>query len=275
MSRAKGGEGSSTGREAWDTESVLRFWGVYPLSCFYWQRLPVMKCKQHQSQIPSLPAIPLPPPSPDYTHVLSLTVLGYSFWCCCSLACLVSGLHCLQSYPSPPKLPKTCDKPLSGGLWGSALSPLTCAHYKNQWINIYMQKYLTTKKKQMYNVPLHLYTYLPRGSRVVHPPPPVCTHTLDYWYVFQQHPLSPRPCLCHGKFAFYASVFFPFFSHSSSCSLTLNVVHFIHQWIELRLGQGALPIQNHFYYKFNHPKQFLAPTANWFISMHFNWLLTD
>lgn len=129
-----------------------------------------MKCKQHQSQIPSLPAIPLPPPSPDYTHVLSLTVLGYSFWCCCSLACLVSGLHCLQSYPSPPKPPKTCDKPLSGGLWGSALSPLTCAHYKNQWINIYMQKYLTTKKKQMYNVPLHLYTYLPRGSRVVQPP---------------------------------------------------------------------------------------------------------
>lgn len=171
MRRAEGAE--EEGEGGWDTESVLRFWGVYPLSCFYWQRLPVMKCKQHQSQIPSLPhrssPSPLPPPS-AYTHVLSLTVLGYSFWCC-SLACLVSGLHCLHSEaesPFHPSTPKTCDKPLSvksGGLWGSVLSPLTCAHYKNQWINIYMQKYLTTKKKQMYNVPLHLYTYLPRGSR--------------------------------------------------------------------------------------------------------------
>lgn len=100
-----------------------------------------------------------------------------------------------------------------------------------------MQKYLTTKKKQMYNGPPLLNAYLSRGVSTEKGTggscqgpgaSPVCTYTLDYWYVF------PLPSLIHCKFAFYANdfslrfsyVFFPFLSFlfllTLSCCLTLK-----------------------------------------------------
>lgn len=121
-----------------------------------------------------------------------------------------------------------------------------------------MQKYLTTKKKQMYNGPPLLNAYLSRGVSTEKGTggscqgpgaSPVCTYTLDYWYVF------PLPSLIHCKFAFYANdfslrfsyVFFPFLSFSfpfSSHSFVLSdikVLRFIHQWVSkcTRWGGGG------------------------------------
>lgn len=159
-------------------------WGVYPLTCFYWQRLQwwnVSNIKAKYSLHHVQPPHPQPasPSAGALLHSSALTVLGYSFWCCCCcrcccLACLVSGLVCLHSEANPstqlnPAANATSPRLERGGRvdeskLGAALSPLTCGHYKNQWINIYMQKYLTTKKKQMYNGPPLLNAYLSRGS---------------------------------------------------------------------------------------------------------------
>lgn len=214
-------------------------WGVYPLTCFYWQRLQWwnvsnIKAKyslHHVQRLHTQPSFLLPP---FMTGALlpssALTVLGYSFWCCCCcccLACLVSGLVCLHSEANPstqlnPGTNATSPRPERENVvgereFGAALSPLTCGHYKNQWINIYMPKYLTTKKKQMYNRPPLLNAYLSRGVSTEEGKrgscqgpgaSPVCTYTLDYWYVFQSPPPPlPTPSLIHCKFAFYANDF--------------------------------------------------------------------
>lgn len=224
-------------------------WGVYPLTCFYWQRLQWwnvsnIKAKyslHHVQPLHPQPSFLLPPPlTGALLHSSASTVLGYSFWCCCccrccSLACLVSGLVCLHSEANPstqlnPAANATSPRPERGGgrvdesKLGAALSPLTCGHYKNQWINIYMQKYLTTKKKQMYNGPPLLNAYLSRGVSTEEwrrgscqgpAASPVCTYTLDYWYVFQYSspPPIPSPSLIHCKFAFYANDFSLRFSY--------------------------------------------------------------
>lgn len=87
-----------------------------------------------------------------------------------------------------------------------------------------MQKYLTTKKKQMYNGPPLLNACLSRGVSTEEGrrgscqgpgASPVCTYTLDYWYVFQYSspPPIPSPSLIHCKFAFYANDFSLRFSY--------------------------------------------------------------
>lgn len=73
---------------------------------------------------------------------------------------------------------------------------------------------------------------------------------------------------------FFLFTHFSCFSHPFRLLSGIKALRFIHQWLAEWVLAGALPMQNHFYYKFNHPKQF-APTANWFISVPFNWLLTD
>lgn len=249
-------------RERWKAKSELRL-GCLPINLLLLTTTSVMKCKQHQSQILSPPCSAPPPSSllpPPMTGALlpssALTVLGYSFWCCCCcccLACLVSGLVCLHSEANPstqlnPGTNATSPRPERENVvgereFGAALSPLTCGHYKNQWINIYMPKYLTTKKKQMYNGPPLLNAYLSRGVSTEEGKrgscqgpgaSPVCTYTLDYWYVFQSPPPPPlpTPSLIHCKFAFYANDFslrfsyvFSLFSHSFFFSLFLAVWH--------------------------------------------------
>lgn len=222
-------------RGRWKAKSELRL-GCLPINLLLLTTTSVMKCKQHQSQILSPPCLAPPPSSllpPPMTGALlpssALTVLGYSFWCCCCcccLACLVSGLVCLHSEANPstqlnPGTNATSPRPERENVvgereFGAALSPLTCGHYKNQWINIYMPKYLTTKKKQMYNGPPLLNAYLSRGVSTEEGKrgscqgpgaSPVCTYTLDYWYVFQSPPPLPTPSLIHCKFAFYANDF--------------------------------------------------------------------
>lgn len=251
-------------------------WGVYPLTCFYWQRLQWwnvsnIKAKyslHHVQPLHSPPSTVLPSPSAPLTgallHSSALTVLGYSFWCycccccrCCCLACLVSGLVCLHSEANPstqlnPAANATSPRPERGEGWGrvdesklgAALSPLTCGHYKNQWINIYMQKYLTTKKKQMYNGPPLLNAYLSRGVSTEEGrrgscqgpgASPVCTYTLDYWYVFQYSSPPPPSHLLLWSIAnlLFMRMIFPFvfptifslFSHSFFFSLFLAVWH--------------------------------------------------
>lgn len=245
-------------------------WGVYPLTCFYWQRLQWWNVSNIKAKYSLHHVQPLHPPSstllPSLSapltgallHSSALTVLGYSFWCCCCcccrcccLACLVSGLVCLHSEANPSTQLNPAANATSPRLergWGgvdesklgAALSPLTCGHYKNQWINIYMQKYLTTKKKQMYNGPPLLNAYLSRGVSTEEGrrgscqgpgASPVCTNTLDYWYVFQYSSSPPisfsdplQICfLCEWFFPSFFLRFFPFslIPFSSHC-LTLK-----------------------------------------------------